>query len=78
MALCELDRISLAERHVKRGREIVARQRELIAQLRAHRCDTAFAEDLLQCFERSLAIFEDDLARLSNRSVGNHHRADGA
>jgi len=53
-----------ATRHVLRGREIVDRQRILIARLRLRSRDADAAEDLLACFERSLAIFEDDLARL--------------
>jgi hypothetical protein len=61
------ERIQLAEHHVRRGREIVARQRELIAGLRAHSLDIVDAEDLLKVFEKSLVIFEEDLATLLNR-----------
>jgi len=56
-----------AQRHVRRGREIVSRQRELIAEIRAGHRDTSSAEDLLQRFENSLAIFESDLADIERR-----------
>ena len=56
--------LTLARTHVQKGREIVARQRDLIARMRALRADPARAEDLLGQFERTLRIFEDDLARL--------------
>jgi hypothetical protein len=51
--------IELAKRHVEAGREIVARQRDLIASGRV----ALGAAELLEAFERSQAIFEDDLAR---------------
>ena len=69
------DRIALAEHHVRRGREIVARQRELIAELRARTHDTARSEQLLDNFEQSLRAFECDLARLIQASEA-HARKD--
>ena len=63
----DAERIQLAQHHVRRGREIVARQRELIAGLRAQSLNIVDAEDLLKVFERSLVIFEEDLANLLNR-----------
>jgi hypothetical protein len=56
-----------AQRHVRRGREIVSRQRELIAEIRVGQRDASLAEDLLQRFENSLAIFESDLADIERR-----------
>jgi len=52
--------IALARRHVEEGRRIVERQRKLIAAKRVG----PDAADLLKTFERSLEIFEGDLARL--------------
>ena len=46
------------------GRRIVAAQRGRVTQLRATAKDATEAEALLAQYERSLAIFEDDLARL--------------
>ena len=56
------NRLTIARKHATRGREIIARQRELIRAIRANRRDSAAAEDLLIQFERSLTIFEADLA----------------
>jgi hypothetical protein len=58
------DREKLAYKHVTKGRRIVAGQRELIAEIRARGGECEKAEDLLSTFERSLAIFEDDLAQI--------------
>jgi uncharacterized protein YmfQ (DUF2313 family) len=55
-------RIALAQDHVNTGRRIVARQRQLIAKIRALGGNAGMAEDLLAAFERSLVIFEADLA----------------
>jgi hypothetical protein len=54
--------IAQAEGHVHRGREIVLRQRKLIAHLGAQGSDGRVAKELLGAFERSLKVFEDDLA----------------
>ena len=54
------DRIDQATRHVETGRRIIIRQREIVA---AGRTGTA-AEELLERFERTQAIFELDLAEL--------------
>jgi hypothetical protein len=58
------DRKALASEHVTKGQHIVARQRKLIAEIRARGGECGEAEDLLSAFERSLAIFEDDLAAI--------------
>ena len=54
--------IAQAEGHVHRGREIVLSQRKLIAHLGAQGSDSRVAKELLGAFERSLKVFEDDLA----------------
>jgi hypothetical protein len=59
-----LNRILSATRHVDRGHEIVARQRRIIARLRAQSFDTAAAEELLTRIEGSLAMSEEELAAL--------------
>lgn len=61
-------RRELARRHVLSGREIVQRQRDLIERLRHGSADTAVAEDLLRAFKKSLAVFENDLARIEQQS----------
>ena len=53
---------AFAEQHVIKGRQIVARQRELIERIRARDGDCDKAEGLLSQFEATLAIFEQDLA----------------
>ena len=53
------DLVSEAERRVDRGRQIVARQRELVAKLGEQ---FPIAVTLLKSFERSLALFEEVLA----------------
>jgi hypothetical protein len=58
---------ALAQRHVDRGREIVARQRRIMAEIRARGGDSELAEQLLSQFERSLVLFEDDLAEIMKR-----------
>jgi hypothetical protein len=57
-------RSARAHRRVTQGRRIVARQRELILEIRNRGADSRRAEDLLSAFEGSLAIFEDDLAAI--------------
>ena len=58
-------REQLAQRHVAEARRIVARQRRLIADLT--RCNGYGQQEakILAAFEKSLAIFEDDLASVS-------------
>jgi hypothetical protein len=68
MADLAANRIRLAQGHVTGGRRIVARQRQLIAQIRACGGDSEKAEDLLSMFERSLATFEDDLAEIVKKN----------
>ena len=60
----------LAERHVVEGHRIVERQRQLIAKIKACNGYSVQAEELLSVFEKSLVIFQDDLARLSKQADG--------
>jgi uncharacterized protein (DUF1697 family) len=60
------DLVSEAERRVDRGRQIVARQRELVAKLGEQ---FPIAVTLLKSFERSLALFEEVLATHQRNEV---------
>jgi hypothetical protein len=53
-----------ASRHVAEGRQVVARQRDLIVKIRDLGNDPADAQALLEQFERTLATFEADLRAL--------------
>ena len=59
------EKIAQAQRHVDRGKIIVARQRLIAAGL-----GTPFALDLLESFERTQIIFESDLADLLSGKKG--------
>ena len=51
-----MERLALAERHVREGACHVARQREIVAQLKGHSHDAASARDLLTQFEALQAL----------------------
>ena len=57
----------MALRHVTTGRRIVAAQRRRIELLRIDGRDSTASEVLLARYERSLAIFEDDLERMEEK-----------
>jgi hypothetical protein len=61
-------RLEMAQRHVSEGRTLVERHRAFIAKLRAAGRPTHKAEALLDACERSLRIFEDDLAALLRKN----------
>ena len=63
-------RLEQAQRYVERSREVVERQREFVERLRAKSVDVDDAESILACFQRSLVIFEDELARIEGKSFG--------
>jgi hypothetical protein len=63
--------LAQAVRHAAEGRRIIVRQRALIERLRAKGHSTLEAEDTLDLFLRSQAIFEDDLHRLENKGQRN-------
>jgi hypothetical protein len=60
------ERLIQAVRHVAEGKRIVARQRALVTRLKASGVSAFAAEEMLQTFLRSQAIFEDDLRGLQN------------
>lgn len=61
-------KVAQATRHVLTGRRIVQSQRSVVANLKEAGLDTALAESLLDQFERVLATFEEDLARIQENS----------
>ena len=64
-----IDPLAIAQSHVQEGREIVARQRRIIAQRQVAGLDTRDAESVLREFERTLATFEEDLQAIQNRQL---------
>ncbi len=52
------DRRTLSQEHIIKGRELVSKQRELIARIKAREGDFVEAERLLSEMERSLELFE--------------------
>jgi len=61
-------KLAQAARHVAEGRRIVDRQRALVARLKEAGLDAFNAKDLLGQFERTLAVFEDDLRRFTREN----------
>ena len=59
------DHKAFAEKHIDYGRRIVARQRQLIEEIRSRGSSTFESESLLAVFEDTLAIFEKDLQEIS-------------
>ena len=68
-------RLEMAERHVRQGREIVRRQRELMAEIEARGLDSATEAKLLVAFERSLALFEWDLEMVRREAIRKTRRS---
>ena len=60
-------REALARKHVTRGREIVAKQRDLIARIRAAGGSHNHEDRILDQFEDCLSIFEQDLSHILSR-----------
>jgi hypothetical protein len=58
------DRRALALKHVEEGRRVIERQRALVRRLKAAGFNVARPEQLLQLFEQSQRLFEEDLADL--------------
>jgi hypothetical protein len=56
--------LEMAERHVREGAAHVARQKELLEQLRRDGHDDTQAEELLTVFEATLQEHRDDLERI--------------
>jgi hypothetical protein len=61
------ERHALALQHVISGRRIIERQRRAVAQRKAIGADTSESESLLETFEETQIIFEQDLADLNRR-----------
>ena len=61
--------LHLATLHVIRGAEIVARQYEMVAQLRARGWDTSMAEETLSVFLASQRIFEEHRRALAESQL---------
>jgi ribulose bisphosphate carboxylase small subunit len=59
------DLLTNAKQSVERGREIVDRQRVVVHNMERAGLDTEPNKDVLRTFERLLAKFEDEYARLS-------------
>jgi hypothetical protein len=68
-----LEQLEVAKRHVISAASIIARQRALVVRLAAGGLNTKTALGLLQEFEKSQAIFEQDCADLERelREVEN-------
>jgi hypothetical protein len=62
-----LQKLAMAERHIKEGREIVARQCALITKRKEFGLESTDAEKLLAQFMRTLEIFEDDYLTVKNQ-----------
>jgi hypothetical protein len=62
-----LDHLAMVRRHVARGEQIIARQREMIARLERAGCDTSDAERLLLRFEKLQSIHIEDRERLEKK-----------
>jgi hypothetical protein len=58
------ERRAFAQRHVEWGRELIARHRQYVEELKVSGRDTEAAEKLLLVFERTQKVFEHDLAAL--------------
>jgi len=59
------ERYDEARRHVAEGRLVIKRQRSLIAHQTALGNDTTNSQSLLNRFEETQTIFEDDLERIT-------------
>jgi hypothetical protein len=59
-----LDHLEQARRHVAEGKEHLARQRKIIAELERDGHDTKMARELLTQFEETFAIHVEDQERI--------------
>jgi len=62
-------RFAMAQRHVREGRPIVERQRQLVLGQQQRGYDTTASESLLRTFERTLDVFESDLAAINEQTT---------
>jgi hypothetical protein len=63
------DALTLARRHVTKGRKIVARQHQIVRALERAGLDSTGAKNTLRLFEDTLRIFEKDLQSLTSGPV---------
>jgi hypothetical protein len=68
--LSRQEHLAEIQRMVDAARSRVERQRQLIAELEANGQDTVVAQHLLLAFERCQALFERDLAAVSQAKDG--------
>lgn len=59
-----MDHLEIAERHVREGRQHIARQKEIIENLHSLGQDTTTAEGLLRAFERTQEMHVADRDRI--------------
>jgi hypothetical protein len=64
-------KLAMASRHVAEGRGVIERQRALITSQRKAGLNTTASEKLLDLFERTQAIFEDDLRAAERNENSN-------
>jgi hypothetical protein len=62
-----LDHLATVHRHVARGEQIVARQREIIARLERAGCNTSDAKRLLLQFEELQSLHIEDREQLEKK-----------
>ena len=60
----ERTRRAIAERQVESGQRLIEKQRGLIADKKARGLDAGASEQLLASFERSQAVFQEELAAI--------------
>jgi hypothetical protein len=66
------DLLAIGKRNVERAQELVYRQRAVVRSRRQAGLETEVNQDVLRLFERLLAKFEADLARLRSRVDGRN------
>jgi ABC-type ATPase involved in cell division len=62
------DKLSIARQRVENARATLDRQRALVADKKAQGMDAQASELLLATWERTLEVFENDLAALIKKS----------
>ena len=65
------EELKMALRHVREGEAHVARQKQIIAELRRDRHPTLEAEKLLETFEQTLKAHQDGLAVVRAEQEGS-------
>jgi len=63
--------LDLATLHIIRGAEIIARQYEVVARLRAIGADPTAAEEMLSVFIASQRIFEEHRSTLGEKQLND-------